>query len=499
MCGVVGVIGSQSASRDVYAGLLALQHRGQDAAGILSYDFTSNRFHLVRGAGLVSQAFDRSAMDSLTGLAAVGHTRYSTVGIAEERDIQPAILPQPFGIGMAHNGNLSNYRELAERIRVSQNRYLQTGNDLEVLQCLLAEGLLTARDDLPGRFDFGVFCRAVDLVFDVAEGGYAVVGIIAGLGMYAFRDPNGIRPLVLGRRDEDGSTSIASETAALNIMGHRLVRDLEPGEIIFIEESGEVHIRKPSVSSDTRKAPCMFEWVYFASAESEIEGRSVYGVRLALGRALATSIEDYFSSAGADRFDMVVPVPDTSRTAAIALAESLNIPYRDVLIKNRYVFRSFILNTQADRERALKIKLAPVASEIAGKSVLLVDDSIVRGTTARRLVELVRQAGAKKVFLASTCPPVRHPCFLGIDFPDARGLVAHNRSEIEVANEIGVDGLFYLDVESLRGAIGLPSLCIACLDGDYPVPCNEAAADLPMLRNSACNSRSKPAVGAAPL
>jgi amidophosphoribosyltransferase len=253
-------------------------------------------------------------------------------------------------------------------------------------------------------------------------------------------------------------------------MGHRPVRDLEPGEIIFIEESGKTHCRKQPASATHRKAPCMFEWVYFASAESEIEDRGVYGVRLALGRALAKTIADTTAGSGRELVDMVVPVPDTSRTAAIALAETLEIPYRDVLIKNRYVFRSFILNTQADRERALKIKLAPVASEIAGKSVLLVDDSIVRGTTARRLVSLVRAAGARKVFMASTCPPVRHPCYYGIDFPDARGLVAHDRSEEEVAREIGVDGLFYLNLPALRDAIGLSSLCTACLDGNYPIP-----------------------------
>ena len=470
MCGVMGVIGSQSASRDVYAGLLALQHRGQDAAGILSFNSSEQRFHLVRGAGLVSQTFDRGAMDSLSGDSAIGHTRYSTVGLTEDRDIQPSIMPQPFGIGMAHNGNLSNYKALADRIRESQNRYLQTGNDLEVLQCLLAEGISssTAREKIPGRFVFDDLRRAVELVFDVARGGYAVVGIIAGKGMYAFRDPNGIRPLVLGRRDGDGSHAIASETSALNITGHRLVRHLEPGEIVFIENSGEFHSARTKV---TRHSPCMFEWVYFASAESEVEGRGVYGARLELGRALAKIIHQKQTAGGASPdIDMVVPVPDTSRTAAIALAETMKVPYRDVLIKNRYVFRSFILNTQAERERALKIKLAPVASEIAGKSVLLVDDSVVRGTTARRLVALVRAAGARKVYMASTCPPVRHPCFYGIDFPDAKGLVAHGRDEAQIAAEIGVDGLFYLDMKGLREAIGLPSLCTACLDGDYPVP-----------------------------
>jgi len=482
MCGVMGVIGSQSASRDVYAGLLALQHRGQDAAGILSFNSPEQRFHLVRGAGLVSQTFNRSAMNSLSGDAAIGHTRYSTVGRTEDRDIQPSIVPQPFGIGMAHNGNLSNYKALADKIRASQNRYLQTGNDLEVLQCLLAEGLSssTARENVPGSFFFDELRRAVELVFDVARGGYAVVGIIAGKGMYAFRDPNGIRPLVLGRRDGDGSHAVASETSALNITGHRPVRHIEPGEIIFIENNGALHSARTKV---TRHAPCMFEWVYFASAESQIEGRGVYGARLELGRALAKIISQR-QAAGARssgdsvceslEIDMVVPVPDTSRTAAIALAETLKIPYRDVLIKNRYVFRSFILNTQEERERALKIKLAPVASEIEGKNVLLVDDSIVRGTTARRLVGLVREAGARKVYMASTCPPVRHPCFYGIDFPDARGLVAHGRDESEVADEIGVDGLFYLDMRGLREAIGLPALCTACLDGDYPVPVAQA-------------------------
>ena len=473
MCGVMGIIGSQSASRDVYAGLLALQHRGQDAAGILSFNFAKKSFHLLRGAGLVSQAFDQNSMKSLTGPMAIGHTRYSTVGLTEDRDIQPSIMPQPFGIGMAHNGNLANYQSLAAKICASQNRYLQTGNDLEVLLCLLAEGLnsSTARDNIPGRFDFQVLCRAVEGVFDVARGGFAVVGMIAGHGMYAFRDPNGIRPLVLGRRDADGGTegsgdgsyAIASETSALNITGHRLIRHLNPGEIVFINEQGAVESHQTKIAKHT---PCMFEWVYFASAESEVDGRGVYGARLELGRALARIIQRSGADAG---IDIVVPIPDTSRTAAIAMAETLKIPYRDVLIKNRYVYRSFILNTQEERERALKIKLAPVASEIAGKSVLLVDDSIVRGTTARRLVGMVRAAGAKRVYLASTCPPVRHPCHYGIDFPDAKGLLAHGRDESQIADEIGVDGLFYLDMQGLRQAIALPSLCTACLTGDYPV------------------------------
>lgn len=463
MCGVMGIIGSKVASRDVYAGLLALQHRGQDAAGILAFDSSESRFHLVRGSGLVSQAFDHNAMDRLKGEIAIGHTRYSTVGAVDDRDIQPSIMPRPYGIGMAHNGNLANYQELAAAIRAKQNRYFQTGNDLEVLQCLLADQIsaIAAREENPGRFDFGVLCRAVDAVFDVARGGYAVVGIIAGHGLYAFRDPSGIRPLVIGFRKSDASYAVASETSALSITGHEVLRPVAPGEVIWIDGGGQLHShRRPCISYK----PCMFEWVYFASAESEVEGRGVYRARLELGRALARKIEDKI-----ENFDMVVPVPDTSRTAAIALAESLKIPYRDVLIKNRYVFRSFILNTQEERDRALKIKLAPVASEIRGKRVLLVDDSIVRGTTARRLVDLVRTAGAEKVYLASTCPPVRHPCFYGIDFPQANSLVAHGRSEEQIASELGVDGLFYIDLPGLRQAIGLPSMCDACLTGDYPV------------------------------
>lgn len=472
MCGVMGIIGSKSASRDVYAGLLALQHRGQDAAGILSYNEHDHRFHLLRGAGLVSQAFDAKSMASLTGAMAIGHTRYSTVGSVDDRDIQPSIMPRPFGIGMAHNGNLANYQELAATIRTKQNRYLQTGNDLEVLQCLLADQIsaIAAREENPGRFNFGVLSRAVSALHDVVRGGYSVVGIVAGQGMFAFRDPAGIRPLVLGYRKADNSHAVASENSALGITGHEVLRPIKPGELVWVDLQGSVQSNM-DMSHLSRKTPihtpCMFEWVYFASAESDIEGRGVYPARLALGRALADKIASKVADI-AETFDMVVPVPDTSRTAAIALAETLKLPYRDVLIKNRYVFRSFILNTQAEREKALKIKLAPVASEIRGKKVLLVDDSIVRGTTARRLVDLVRAAGAEKVYLASTCPPIRHPCFYGIDFPEASGLVAHNRSEDQIAAELCVDGLFYVDLAGLRQAIGLPSMCEACLTGDYP-------------------------------
>lgn len=479
MCGVVGIIGPEEAAKEVFLGLFTLQHRGQDAAGILSYDEGEGPgFHLFKENGLVESVFNEEIVNRLPGRMSIGHTRYSTVGPSgSSHDIQPFVLNYPYGIGMAHNGNLVNYYELVEKLKRERRRMPLTNSDLEVLQNLFAEALLDATgagNEQKIRFEH--LEKAVNTVMKQASGGYSVVSMIAGQGMFAFRDPKGIRPLILGVREtmvKDASGSlvkkpaycVASEMILLSFLGYEVVGDLKAGELIFIDLDGKLERKVlPMAQSPT---PCMFEWVYFAGAESVLEGRPVYNTRLALGKGLAQKVKEIIDEGGISP-DIVVPVPETSRIAAIALAEELKLPYREVLIKNRYIQRSFILNTPEKRTKAVDLKLNPVKSEIVGKNVLLVDDSIVRGTTSKRLVDLVRRAGAKEVYFVSTCSPIRHPCYYGIDFPNPEELIATGRDEGQISNALNADRVIYLDQPSLKKAIGLPDLCMACLDGKYP-------------------------------
>ena len=476
MCGVVGVIGSREAAKETFLGLVALQHRGQDAAGILSYD---QGFHEVKNLGLVESVFSRDSMETLTGSMAIGHTRYATVGRGELKDVQPLTLNFPYGMGLVHNGNIVNYHRLKDRLREEKKRLCFSSSDSEALLNWLA-------DELRGN-NFEGLKVAVRSVYRNVQGSYSVAGILAEGGLFAFRDPQGLRPLVLGRRDatgEDGapqvSYMVASETIALQVNGYELLRDIEPGELIFIRPRDGQAPEFLSGKLESQKArPCMFEWVYFAAAESDVEGTPVYGARLALGRALAKEVKALMER-GKIEVDLVAPVPDTSRPAASALAEALGLPFREVLIKNRYIKRTFILGSQSQRSRAVDLKLNPVRSELQGKSVLLVDDSIVRGTTSRRLVDLVRRAGARKVYFLSTCPPIKYPCFYGIDFPDQGELLAANRSDAQVAEAIGADGVVYLDTSSLLAALSeagggrVKEPCAACLTGDYPSDVRES-------------------------
>lgn len=476
MCGVVGVIGSREAAKETFLGLIALQHRGQDAAGILSYD---KGFHEVKNLGLVESVFTRESMEALTGDMAVGHARYATVGRGELKDVQPLTLNFPYGMGLVHNGNIVNYHRLKDRLREEKKRLCFSSSDSEALLNWLADELRSN--------NFEGMKVAVRSVFRNVQGAYSVAGILAEGGLFAFRDPNGLRPLVLGRRELPGdngeievSYMVASESIALQVNGYELLRDLDPGELVFIRtrEGQEPELLSGKLENQ-KSHPCMFEWVYFAAAESEVEGTPVYGARLALGRALAKEVKARMDR-GEIEADLVAPVPDTSRPAASALAEALGLPYREVLIKNRYIKRTFILGTQSQRSRAVDLKLNPVRSELLGKSVLLVDDSIVRGTTSRRLVDLVRRAGAKRVYFLSTCPPIKYPCFYGIDFPDQGELLAAGRTDAEVAGAIGADGVVYLDTKNLLGAIAeagggrVKEPCAACLTGDYPTDVRES-------------------------
>jgi len=487
MCGVIGVIGPESpetrsvtsacmASYETFRGLLALQHRGQDAAGILSYDSRTRMFVTEKDLGLVSHVFDQKRIEKLTGNMAIGHTRYATMGTDGKRDIQPMVTGVPFGLGMVHNGNILNYPVLARRLSADFQRQLLTSNDLEVMihywaHFLMGDAVIPAEH----TFSFDNIKRATQKMFDTLVGGYAVLALIAGQGLIAFRDPKGIRPLVLGsRRNDDGSVSycLASESIAVTYLGYTYERDIAPGEVLYITLEGELH--SAVVHKEETKAHCMFEWVYFSGAESTIDQHPVYAARLRLGEKLAARAQEAIDK-GEITPDVVMPVPDTSRPAAISVADTLELPYREGLIKNRYVARSFILSGQDKREWAVDLKLSPVRSEIEGKSILLIDDSIVRGTTSRRIVDLLKKHGARDVTLAITCPPHRHACFYGIDFPDPADLVAHGKTVDQIAETLGVNKVIYLDEQDLRDAIGLTGLCMACINNKYPTPLEDAA------------------------
>lgn len=461
MCGIVGIIGEEQAGEKLYPALFALQHRGQDAAGILSYDFERAQFHLEKELGLVQDVFSPSRLQRLKGSMAIGHTRYSTIGTVDKEDLQPLFLSYPYGMGMIHNGNVTNYDEVVDYLRNRKLRWTFSRNDLEILMHMTAVGLASRKENqnLPENL-----AASIKDLLDQVQGAYSAIGVLAEQGIFAFCDSYGIRPLLIGRKKKGTKYSycFASEKQVFFSLGYEYWRDLNPGELFFVDK--ELNPYSFSLS-EHKPRPCMFEWIYFAGSETEWHGRPVYEVRLNLGRILAEECKQK----GLD-VDVVAPVPDTSRAAACRLAEVLEKPYREVLIKNRYVQRSFIVNQPELRKMMVNLKLSPVQSEIKGKKILLVDDSIVRGTTSARIVRLLRDAGAEKVYLASTCPPIRNPCFYGIDFPEGESLVAYKKTEDEIAKMLEVDGLVFLPLIRLKEALGLESLCSACLDGDYPVP-----------------------------
>jgi amidophosphoribosyltransferase len=472
MCGIVGVLGTPRASQEVHQALLMLQHRGQDSAGILSVDGATGKFHLHKELGQVSAVFERKNLDRLLGKSAIGHTRYSTIGEIREADLQPMALSLPVGIGMVHNGNVSNHKELRETLH-SEQRFFMSDNDLEDILHLVAEGYADA--SAHSKDVFGNLSSSVMKVLDAVEGGYSVVGLLGNQGMFAFRDQHGIRPLIMGaRKEEDGSTAycLTSESCALKFLGYDVLRDVKPGELIWINKDGKLQTRS---LMEKKPLPCMFEWIYFSSADSTQEKNNVYEVRLKMGELLGARIKNGLA-ASQIQFDVVAPVPDTSRPAAISLAETLGIPFREVLIKNRYVQRSFITSGQDKRQLAVGLKFSVIDELVKGKRVLLVDDSIVRGTTSKKIIELLRHHGAKEVYLASTCPPIMHPCFYGIDFPSHQELVANHRTIPEVAECLGADGLYYSTMNDLESALSNTTFCRACLNGEYAYPVREGRA-----------------------
>jgi amidophosphoribosyltransferase len=461
MCGVIGIWANDSVVRDLYQGLLAMQHRGQDASGIITYD---GRFHTEKGNGLVRDIFTAEAIQHLRGPVGVGHTRYPTVGGGGGEDAQPFQLNSPFGIIMAHNGNVANYRELKEELFEKHHRLLNSDCDVEILLNIFAESLAHQR---ARTLEPEHVYRAVESVFAKVKGGYSVIAYIAEQGMVAFRDPYGIKPLAYGLR-KDGLTpsyAFASETVTLNIMNFGDIHDVEAGQAVFLDKKRRLHKKK---LAHCAHSPCLFEWVYFARPDSFLDKANVYKCRVNLGRFLAAEIRKRRLE-----IDVVVPVPDSARDAAIEIARRLNLKYSEALVKNRYIGRTFIMPVDEKRKDSVRQKLNPIASEVKGKKVLLVDDSIVRGNTSRAIIDMVRECGAKKVYFASYSPPLRHPCVYGIDMQTKTEFVAQGVAERDVARKIGADRVVYQSLASLKKAVQLEnpkikSFCAACFDGIYP-------------------------------
>jgi amidophosphoribosyltransferase len=461
MCGVIGIWANDSVIRDLYQGLLAMQHRGQDASGVITYN---GRFHTEKGNGLVRDIFTAEAIQHLRGLIGIGHTRYPTAGGGGGEDAQPFQLNSPFGIIMAHNGNVANYRELREELFEKHHRLLNSDCDVEIILNIFAESLAheKARVLEPEHI-----YRAVERVYAKVRGSYSVVAYIAEQGMVAFRDPFGIKPLAYGLR-KDGllaSYAFASETVTLNIMNFGEIQDVEAGQVVFLDKQRRLHKKK---LAHCAHSPCLFEWVYFARPDSFIDKANVYKCRVNLGRFLAAEIRKRKLA-----IDVVVPVPDSARDAAIETARKLNLKYSEALVKNRYIGRTFIMPVDEKRKDSVRQKLSPIASEIKGKKVLLVDDSIVRGNTSKAIIEMVRDCGAKKVYFASYSPPLRHPCVYGIDMQTKREFVAQGADEKAVARKIGADKVIYQSLASLKKAIQIENpkiknFCAACFDGIYP-------------------------------
>ena len=463
MCGIVGVVSNAPVNQLIYDALLLLQHRGQDAAGIVTQQ--DRKFHMHKAKGMVRDVFRTRNMRALPGHSGLGQVRYPTAGDAyNEEEAQPFYVNAPFGIVLVHNGNLTNADALKAELFTTDHRHITTESDSEVLLNVLAHELGRAtRGAALGPEE--VFA-AVSAVHRRIRGSYAVIAQIAGRGMLAFRDPFGIRPLDLGR-SADGGVMLASESVALEGTGFTPERDVAPGEAVFVTLDGTVHTRQ--CAPQAQLSPCIFEYVYLARPDSVLDGISVYQARMNLGEALAKRV---ISTVPPDQIDVVIPIPESSRPSATELARLLGKPYREGFVKNRYVGRTFIMPGQAVRKKSVRQKLNAIASEFAGRNVLLVDDSIVRGTTSKEIVQMAREAGARKVYLASAAPPVRYPNVYGIDMPTKDELVAHGRSVEEIRQIIGADALIYQDVDAMKRAIGQlnPSLRgfdASCFDGVY--------------------------------
>ena len=466
MCGVVGILGHTPVNQQLYDALTALQHRGQDAAGMVTCD--DRRAHLRKGNGLVRDVFEQRHMQRMVGTMGIGHVRYPTAGTASSAEAQPMYVNSPYGIALGHNGNLTNATELEADVFRADRRHVNTDSDSEILLNVFADELHRAGGQ---HVDPEAVFEAVAGVHRRCRGAYAAVAMVIGGGIVGFRDCYGIRPLIYGRRETERGTEyiVASESVALDILGFDVVRDVLPGEAVFIDIDGSLHTQRCGL--ERAYSPCMFEHVYLARPDSIIDRISVYKSRLRMGERLADQILARYPRREHD-IDVVIPVPDTARTAALPLAHRLDVKFREGLVKNPYIGRTFIMPGQTQRRKSVRSKHNTVELEFRNKNVLLVDDSIVRGTTTRQIIQLAREAGARKVYFACAAPPVRYPNVYGIDMPAASELVAHNRTEEEVGAFIGADWLVYQTIEDLilaarEGNPGLDSFDCSVFDGQY--------------------------------
>ena len=466
MCGILGVVATSPVNQLLYDGLMVLQHRGQDAAGIATAE--GNTFNLHKGPGLVRDVFRTRNMRALPGNWGIGHVRYPTAGSAYNfAEAQPFYVNSPFGIVLGHNGNLTNAEQLKGEMFRLDRRHINTNSDSEVLLNVLAHELQASAHGY--ELDVDSIFQAVAGVHRRCRGAYAVVALIAGYGLLAFRDPYGIRPLVYGKNETETGTEylVASESVALDTLGFEMVRDIEPGEAVFIDLNHQ--FRSMQCAQQPTHAPCIFEYVYLARPDSVIDGVSVYEARLAMGEHLAEKIRKKIP---VGQIDVVIPIPDSSRPSAMQLAQALGIPFREGFVKNRYVGRTFIMPGQSMRKKSVRQKLNTVGQEFKGKRVLLVDDSIVRGTTSREIVDMARAAGAVRVYFASAAPPVRFPNVYGIDMPTRAELIATGRTDDGIAREIGADALVYQDIAALKQSVtsirsDLTEFDASCFDGCY--------------------------------
>lgn len=445
MCGIVGIVGKEAVNQSIYDALIVLQHRGQDAAGIMTVK--NNMFNLRKDNGLVRDVFHTRHMKRLTGNVGIGHCRYPTAGSSSSAEAQPFYVNSPFGIAFAHNGNLTNAHELQEEVFRIARRHINTTSDSELLLNIFAHALSSTTELEVSPDD--IF-HAVETVHKKIKGAYAVVAAIIGYGMVAFRDPNGIRPLVLGKRTTALGCEymVASESVALDAVGFTFVRDVAPGEAIYVTEAGELFTKQCAEKASFN--PCIFEFVYFARPDSFIDGISVYASRVNMGRKLGEKIKREWSDLD---IDVVIPIPETSMDVALQIANTLEKPYRQGFVKNRYIGRTFIMPGQIQRRKSVRRKLNAIKSEFAGKNVLLVDDSIVRGTTSEQIIEMARESGANKVYFASAAPEIRFPNVYGIDMPSANELIAYGREIQQICECIKADGLIFQDIKDLVDAV----------------------------------------------
>lgn len=468
MCGIVGIYSHEPVAAELYDSLIHLQHRGQDAAGILTCD---ERFYPKHGLGLVREIFTPNDLVPLKGNIGIAHTRYPTAGGYSEADIQPLWIGSPRGIALAHNGNLVNYPELADEICTKQHRHLNSSLDSEALLLMLADNLATGSysDNDEEQF-FQQLCHAVKTIFKRVTGSYSVVSVVIGKGLVAFRDPHGIRPLVWGERKREDGTSdyiFASETTAFYALGYEPQGDLQPGEVAYVNKAGKMFRQ---IVQEQEFHPCVFEYVYFARPDSTLDGISVYRSRLRMGQNLARQWKQTYPDLIPD---VVIPAPFTANTAALSFAHELGVRYSEGLYKNPFIGRTFIMPNQKARSRSVRYKLTPQRTEIENKTVLIVDDSIVRGTTSREIVKMVREYGAKEIYFVSSCPPIKNPCFYGIDIPSRKELIAATYTNEQICKFLGADKLMYQTQDDLveavtrRGHHHIKRPCMACMDGDY--------------------------------